>query len=162
MPDLTTHTHPHTHLLFGRHRIFQHGGLLISLHTKVVFALFLWKNHGNVSKDCSRDLSGSEGPECNPPHSPHLWYTQSSSPPLYCYNDFKSNIHLCSWTSWFHLDGQKHDSQCSLSGNQQLRTASRTAGAAWLLMEPRSSWDAPFAHRRAIRSLALRAHAENR
>ena len=37
-----------TDLLLWRHRVFQHGGLLISLQTEVVFALFLLKQRENA------------------------------------------------------------------------------------------------------------------
>lgn len=101
MPVLTAHahTHAHAHLLFRRHGIFQHGGLLISLQTKVVFALFLWKNHSTVSNARSRDtvsLMGWKAPEGNPP--PVLHTCPSSSPPLYCYTDLNDDSQRSIWS----------------------------------------------------------------
>lgn len=52
-------------LLLWRHGVFQHGGLLITLQSKVVFALFLQRERENYTlpSSCSPDtIPGSQGP----------------------------------------------------------------------------------------------------
>lgn len=67
-------------LLLWRHRVFQHGGFLIPLQSKVVFALFLWRERENVSastylpafpSSCSPGtVPGPHGPPACSPFSP--------------------------------------------------------------------------------------------